>query len=109
LNIFKAGTAAYLDFRNPILGMDTRDGGYGNLIGLPYWNMDFSIRKNVRLAESVSLEFQGVFANVFNHDQLRDPIGMGLYSPGNFGSVPDSATEQPGGIRQIEIGGRIRF
>ena len=35
--------------------------------------MDFSVRKNIRVAEGISMELQGVFANVFNHDQLLDP------------------------------------
>jgi hypothetical protein len=115
-NIFSAGPAAINDFRNPILGLDNRDGGNGNLIGLPYWNMDFSVRKNVRVAESVSLEFQGVFANVFNHNQWLDPVGIfgsGLFSgsgPGGFGTLSGgSAQEEPGGNRQIEVGVRVRF
>ncbi|MGA8618175.1 MAG: carboxypeptidase-like regulatory domain-containing protein [Candidatus Sulfotelmatobacter sp.] len=115
-NIFAAGPAAINDFRNPILGLDNRDGGDGNLIGLPYWNMDLSVRKNVRVAESVSLEFQGVFANVFNHNQWLDPVGIfgsGLFSgsgPGGFGTLSGgSAQEEPGGNRQIEVGVRVRF
>ena len=115
-NIFAAGPAAINDFRNPILGLDIRDGGNGNLIGLPYWNMDLSVRKNVRVAESVSLEFQGVFANVFNHNQWLDPVGIfgsGLFSgsgPGGFGTLSGgSAQEEPGGNRQIEVGVRVRF
>ena len=115
-NIFAAGPAAISDFRNPILGLDTRDGGNGNLIGLPYWNMDFSVRKNIKVAESVSLEFQGVFANVFNHNQWLDPVGIyatGLFAgsgPGGFGTLSGgSAQEEPGGNRQIELGIRVRF
>jgi hypothetical protein len=115
-NIFAAGPAAINDFRNPILGLDNRDGGNGNLIGLPYWNMDFSVRKNVRVAERVSLEFQGVFANVFNHNQWLDPVGIfgsALFSgsgPGGFGTLSGgSAQEEPGGNRQIEVGVRVRF
>ena len=61
-----------MNWRNPILGLDTRDGGAGILNGLPYWNMDFSIKKNIRVTEGVSLELQGVFANVFNHKQWID-------------------------------------
>ena len=100
---------AISDFRNPILGLDTRDGGNGNLIGLPYWNFDLSIRKSIRVAESVSMEFQGVFADVFNHNQWLDPIGMGLYGPPTFGALLGSAQEQLGGDRQIELGVRVRF
>jgi len=96
--------------RKPILGLDTRDGGAGILGGLPYWNMDFSLRKTIRIAESVSLELEGVAANVLNHNQWLDPIGTtGLFdgsSPaGGFGNL-NAGEAQP---RQIQIGGRIRF
>lgn len=111
-NIFKNGTAAANDFRNPILGLDNRNGGAGILNGLPYWNMDFSIKKNIRVAESVGLEFQGVFANVFNHDQFHDPAWTGTTglfdgaSPGGGFGTFGSGEAQP---RQIEIGARVRF
>jgi Carboxypeptidase regulatory-like domain len=111
-NIFAAGPSAVKDYRNPILGLDTRDGGYGILNGLPYWNMDFTVKKTIRVAESVSLEFQGVFADVLNHDQFLDPTGpfsSGLFNPGGWGALPGSAQQQPGGDRQIELGARVRF
>jgi hypothetical protein len=114
VNIFAAGPAAINDFRNPILGLDKRDGGYGGLNGLPYWNMDFSVRKNIIVAEGFSLEFQGVCANLLNHNQWLDPVGangIGLFDQGgnNFGALPGSAQEQSGGDRQIELGLRVRF
>jgi hypothetical protein len=110
VNIFKNPAAAYASYRNPILGVDTRDGGFGILTGMPYWNVDMSVKKNIRVAERVSLEVQGVFANIFNHNQWLDPQGMAMYSPGSFGNSPGSA--QPpfvGGDRQIELGARVRF
>lgn len=113
-NIFAAGPAAANNFRNPILGLDTKDCGFGCIPGLPYWNMDLSVRKNFKVAESVSVELQGVFANIFNHDQFLDPNGFfetGL--PPNFGGfgtlAGGSAQEEPGGNRQIEVGLRVRF
>jgi hypothetical protein len=110
VNMFKAGTSAITDFRNPILGLDFKDGGNGNIFGLPYWNFDLSMRKNIVVAENYSVELQGVFANVFNHNQWLDPIGTsGLFSASTWGALPGSAEEQLGGIRQIEIGARVRF
>jgi len=115
-NMFAAGPSAVNDFRNPILGLDTRDCGFGCIPGLPYWNVDLSIRKNIKVAESVSLELQGVFANIFNHNQFLDPdgfFGIGLtpgFSAGGFGELSGgSAQEEPGGNRQIEVGLRVRF
>jgi hypothetical protein len=110
VNLFAQGTAAINSYRNPILGLDNRDGGFGILTGLPYWNMDFSIKKNFRVTEGISLEFQGVFADVFNHNQWLDPEGTGLDTgAAGFGALPGSAQEQPGGNRQIEIAARVRF
>jgi Carboxypeptidase regulatory-like domain len=112
VNMFKEGVSAVSDFRNPILGLDNKDGGNGNIFGLPYWNMDFSVRKNIMLTEGISLELQGVFADVLNHNQWLDPVGQfgtGLFNPGGFGALPGSAQEQPGGDRQIEVGFRVRF
>ena len=107
-NIFPNGTAEADNWRNPILGLDSRDGGAGGLNGLPYWNMDFSLKKTIRVAENINLEFQGVFANVLNHNQWLDPTGLGIGegdAPGNgFGTLGGEA--QP---RQIEIGARVRF
>jgi Carboxypeptidase regulatory-like domain len=110
VNIFKDPAAAFASYRNPILGVDTRDGGFGVLTGVPFWNVDMSVKKNIRVAERVSVELQGVFANVFNHNQFLDPQGMGLGSPGSFGNMLGSAQAPPvGGNRQIEIAGRVRF
>jgi len=114
VNIFANGTAAINSFRNPILGLDNRDGGTGIISGLPYWNMDFSIKKNFRVTEGISLEFQGVFANVLNHNQFLDPdvnAEVGLFEGASgFGALNNgSAQEQAGGDRQIEVGARVRF
>ena len=112
VNIFKQGISAISDFRNPILGLDNKDGGNGNFFGLPYWNMDFSVRKNIMVTEGISLELQGVFADVFNHNQWLDPVGastMGLFGASTFGALGGSAQEQTGGDRQIEVGFRVRF
>ena len=49
VNLFANGTAAINSFRNPILGLDNRDGGTGIISGLSYWNMDFGIKKSFRV------------------------------------------------------------
>jgi len=106
VNAFSNGANDAANWRNPILGLDTRDGGYGILTGLSYWNMDFSLSKQVRVAENVSLEFTGVFANVFNHDQWFDNY-FGLYNTAGFGSLGGQAN--PVGPRNIQLGARVRF
>ncbi|HTC57092.1 MAG TPA: carboxypeptidase-like regulatory domain-containing protein [Candidatus Sulfotelmatobacter sp.] len=110
VNIFKNGVAAINNWRDPVIGIDNRDGGEGILNGLRYWNMDASVAKNIRMAENVSLTFQGVFQNVFNHNQFLDPIFLGLYSPSNFGalynSTPVNTNSTP---RNIQLGLRVSF
>ncbi len=70
--------------------------------------MDFSIKKNFRVTESVSLEFQGVFANVLNHNQWPDPDANAeaalFEGRSGFGALNNgSAQEQPGGNRQLPL------
>jgi Carboxypeptidase regulatory-like domain len=104
VNAFSAGANNFTNWRNPLLGLDDfRDGGYGIFSGLPYWNMDASIKKNIRVAENVGLEFQGVVENVLNHDQWFDGF-PGLYNPGGWGALGGQATP-----RNMEIGARVRF
>jgi len=105
VNYFPNGVAQAMNWRNPILGIDNRDGGNGILNGLAYWNMDFSIKKNIRVTEGVSLELQGVFANVFNHNQWTDNY-LGLYNNGGFGALGAGGEAEP---RNIELGLRVRF
>jgi hypothetical protein len=105
VNYFPNGVNQAMNWRNPILGLDTRDGGAGILGGLAYWNMDFGIKKSIRVAESVSLEFQGVFANLLNHNQWTDNF-LGLYNNGGFGALGYVGEAEP---RNIEVGVRARF
>jgi Carboxypeptidase regulatory-like domain len=107
VNIFKNGIAAIGSYRNPVLGFDTKNTQFLN--GLPYWNLDFSIRKNVRVTEGISLEFQSIFTNILNHNQWLDPWGMGLFGASSFGVLPGSAQGNPGGNRTVQLGARVRF
>ena len=65
--------------------------------------MDFSIKKNIRIAETVSFEVQGVFSNVLNHMQWLDSFACLCDNPG-FGSLGGEAAP-----RNIQIAGRVRF
>ncbi len=105
VNYFKNGADEAMNWRNPILGIDGRDGGTGYLSGLAYWNVDFSIKKSIRVAENINLEFQGVFANVLNHNQWTDNY-LGLYNTGGFGALGALGEAEP---RNIELGARVRF
>jgi hypothetical protein len=110
VNIFKNGVNAISNWRNPIIGIDNRDGAEGILNGLRFWNVDMSIVKNVRVAENLSMTFQGVFQNVLNHNQFLDPVVLGLYSPGNFGALYNSSPFGTNSTpRNIEVGVRFAF
>lgn len=104
VNAFSNGTADVNNWRNPILGYDTQDCGAGCISGLPYWNLDFSIKKNIRVTEGVSVELQGVFANILNHNQWLDANFNYLGNGGGFGALGGEASP-----RNIEAGLRVRF
>jgi len=104
VNIFKDPNASYNLFRAPILGIDKRDGGVGQMRGLPYWNTDLSIRKNLKITERVSTEFQFLFLNVFNHMQFSDPY-MDISDPTDWG-VLNAQGNTP---RQMEFGIRVKW
>jgi hypothetical protein len=114
-SMFQNPEAAYSCFRNPILGIDNSDGGgQGILRGLPFWNVDLSIRKNIRITERVGLEFTTIFSNVFNHVQLSDPY-LVLGDQGDWGALGGYSGVQFTGVgqanspRAMEFGLRVRF
>jgi hypothetical protein len=104
VNMFKDPVAVWNQVRAPILGIDTKNPGTGPIIGLPYWNVDVSLQKNVKVLERASLQFSIVFTNVFNHDILADP-GLDLFNPAGWG-VQSSQLNTP---RKMEFGMRASF
>ena len=48
VNLFANPVATWNDVRQPILGYDTKDGGFGVARGLNYWNVDLSVKKTVQ-------------------------------------------------------------
>jgi len=89
------------------LGIDKRTGGQGPINGLPYWNVDFSITKDIRISERFGLQLQGIFVNIFNHNQLFDPGGgvLDTTSPNTWGVL----NAQGNNPRQIQLGVRANF
>jgi len=104
-NIFSDPQAAFSLFRTPILGLDTGHlSGGGNIRGLPFWNMDMSVRKAINITERFSAEFTGIFTNVLNHNQMIDPI-LDLTNPSSWGVLSGQANDP----RRMEFGIRVRF
>ena len=117
INLFADPAAVYNSIRQPILGLDKRDGGWGLLRGLKYWNMDLSIKKNFKITERVNSEASVIFANVLNHAQLLDPccLNLGDYldtsSPASFGVLPGQTLSPTIFVnpRKMEFGFRVNF
>ena len=114
-SMFQDPGAAYMCFRNPILGIDPTDGGgQGILRGMPFWNVDFSLKKNILITERFGLEFQAIFSNLFNHNQLSDPY-LVLGDTGDWGGLGGlsgnqfTGQAQANNPRNMEFGLRFRF
>ena len=103
-NMFSNPVAVYDSVRAPILGLDERDGGTGPINGLPYLNLDASIKKKLIVRENDSLEFTGVFYNMMNHLDFSNP-SLSMASPTSFG-VTKTQGNSP---REIQIGLRASF
>jgi len=103
-NLFANPEAVFGCFRNPILGLDGGAGGAGILRGMPFWNVDFQVKKNIHINERFSAEFQSIFTNILNHDQLADPV-LNLASASTWGTLGGQINTP----RSIELGIRFRF
>jgi len=109
-SIFANPEQAYACFRNPILGIDNgHNGAAGQLRGMPFWNVDFSLRKNLKLTERFSTEFSAVFTNIFNHNQMSDSLNI-IGDVGDWGGLGGSTgVGQVNNPRAMEFGLRVRF
>jgi hypothetical protein len=113
VNQFTNPAAIAAEFRPCVLGTDTNCGGYGNIRGLPTWNLDaevakdFSLWKENRVGATISFQF----TNILNHTQLTTPngiengSGLSLTSLSTFGRT----TSQSNTPRNMEFGFRVHF
>jgi hypothetical protein len=83
-NVFTDPAAAFNLFRNPILGVDGQIGGGGPIYGLPFWNLDMSVSKNLKFTERFNGSLYVPSTNVLNHMQPADPFFY-LGDPTTFG------------------------
>ena len=108
-SMFQNPDYSYTCFRNPVLGIDgSNGGGAGILRGMPFWNVDFSVKKNLRVTERVNVEFQTVFSNLFNHNQMSDPYLI-LGDTGDWGAVGGFSAAYNGLSAQISTPRAIQF
>ncbi len=106
VNMFSNPAAVYSEFRRCILGIDTSCGSYGNLRGLPTFNLDATALKDIGIWKEgrvgATLSFQ--ITNVLNHMQPSTP-GLSLNTLSTFGRI----TGQSNTPRNMEFGLRIHF
>jgi hypothetical protein len=106
INMFANPVAVYDQVRAPILGIDEKDGGAGPITGLPYWNMDMSVRKNVKVFERFNMEFSGIITNIFNHNVLANPtFSLASGASTSFGVI----NSQGNASREVQMGMRANF
>lgn len=89
--------------RNPILGLDGQIGGGGPVTGLPFWNLDLGISKNIKIMEKFSSTVHFDFTNVANHMQPNDPA-LNIFDPGNWGVLGGGDFLQGNQPRRIQFG-----
>jgi hypothetical protein len=112
INMFANPDAVYKQFRPCVLGFDTSCGGGGNIRGMPTWNLDATVSKDIAFWKEgrvgATLIFQ--FTNLLNHTQLGDPY-LDISDPADFGVM---GTNNPNGSlanspRQMQFGLRIHW
>ena len=104
INMFTNPVAVFDQVRAPILGIDTKNPGVGPISGLPYWNMDVSLQKNVLITERAVFQFSMIVTNVFNHLDFADPT-LSLGSVASWGVV----SSQGNVPRKMQFGLRASF
>jgi hypothetical protein len=92
INMFADPDEVHSQFRRLILGVDTNGGGAGPIRGLPRWNLDFSLAKDIKFGERMGLTFSAQFANMLNHFQPGDP-SMNIDNPATFGLINSQVSD----------------
>jgi hypothetical protein len=104
VNMFSNPVAVFDSVRPLILGLDSRSGGAGTISGLPYLNLDLSVKKKLVAYEKYSLELTGVFTNVMNHLDFANP-SLSLQTSTSWGVIKTQGNTP----RQIQMGVRAYF
>src|ERR1700722_5112697 len=79
--------------------------GRGIVASTPYSNFDFSLMKNIPIAESLHMQFRAEFFNVFNIQNYGLPGTT--FGGGNFGVVSNLVSGAT--PRQIQFSLRVEF
>jgi hypothetical protein len=113
MNMFKNPAQVFAEFRPCILGYDTSCGSFGNIRGLPNFNVDANVAKDFRLfRERVFLTMSFQFTNLLNHVAQNDPY-LALNDPNDFGVLGSNNANGNGGQlnnpRQLTFNLRAKF
>jgi hypothetical protein len=104
LNAFSNPAAVWDEFRPCVLGYDTSCSGGSGLRGLPTWNLDANLVKDIGIyKERVGAQLFLLVTNVMNHFQSNGP-SLSLTSPTTFGQIGGGGTP-----RNMEFGIRVHF
>lgn len=109
VNLFNNPVTVASEFRPLVLGVDTGTGGAGVIRGFPFWNLDATLSKDIRIFEGISSTFTVQSVNLLNHFVPADP-GANIQSLSTFGVVTNQFTSGNGiQSRWLEFGLKIRF
>jgi len=109
INMFTNPAQTFGEFRNCILGYDTSCGAAGQIRGMPQWNMDLNLAKDINLfRERVAATFSFQFSNVFNHVVLANPY-LYLGSPADWGVLGANENGQANTPRTLTFLLKVHF
>jgi hypothetical protein len=103
LQAFQNPAQVYSEFRPCVLGYDTSCNNSYGIRGLPTWNVDTSVTKDIGIyKERVSAKIYILSTNTLNHFQPSSP-SLSLTTPTSFGEI----TNQSNTPRNMEFGIRL--
>jgi hypothetical protein len=103
LNAFQNPAQVYSEFRPCVLGYDSSCNNSYGIRGLPTWNVDTSVTKDLGIyKERVTAKIYILSTNTLNHFQPSSP-SLSLTSPTSFGQI----TSQANTPRNMEFGIRL--
>jgi hypothetical protein len=107
INIFQNPAQIASEFRPLVLGVDTNT--TFSLRGFPFWNLDATLSKQIRITERVDAKVIIQFVNLLNHFVPSDPT-LNIQSLASFGVVTNQFTTGNGvQSRWMEFGLRLGF
>jgi hypothetical protein len=105
LNAFANPAQVYSEFRPCVLGYDTSCNNSYGIRGLPTWNVDTSLTKDLGIyKERVTAKFYILATNTLNHFQPGTP-SLSLTSATQFGQITGASTANT--PRNMEFGIRL--